>query len=53
MALDLGITPQSIAASEKAKQAILNQPKLSAEEYILQARRMLGKETSESPKKKD
>jgi hypothetical protein len=51
MALNLTIPPKAQAASERAMQAISRQPKRSAEEYILQARRMLGKETSESPKK--
>ncbi len=44
MALDLGITPETIAASEACKQAISQMPKLSAEEYIAQSRKMLGRE---------
>jgi len=44
VALDLGITPETIAATERQKQAILKMPKLSAEEYIAQSRKMLGRE---------
>ncbi len=43
MTLDLGITPETIASSEKRKQAISKMPKLSAEEYISQSRKMLGR----------
>ena len=51
MALNLTIPQEWRTASEKTRQAILTQPKLSAAEYILQARKKLEKETSESPKK--
>jgi ABC-type hemin transport system ATPase subunit len=45
--LDLTITPEMKAASERAKQAIMNQRKLSAEEFTLQAQTMLGRIPSE------
>ena len=53
MALDLGITPKTIAASEERKRIISQQRKLSQEEYIAQARRMLGRETLEQQKPKN
>lgn len=44
MALNLEISPKCKAESEKCKQAISRMPKLSSEEYISQARKMLGRE---------
>jgi ABC-type hemin transport system ATPase subunit len=45
--LNLTITPEMKAYSEKANQAIMNQRKLSAEEFTLQAQTMLGRIPSE------
>lgn len=52
MVLNLGITPETIASSEKRKQAISRMPRLSSEEYISQARKMLGVAKSETKKPK-
>jgi hypothetical protein len=46
MALNLEMTKEHWDASERARQATLRQPKMSQEQFILQARLKLGRETS-------
>lgn len=41
---ELRIPPECVAESEACKLAISKMPKLSAEEYIAQSRKMLGRE---------
>jgi hypothetical protein len=51
MAINLGITKEHRDASERVRQAILRQPKMSQEEFILQARKKLDRDTSDLEKK--
>ena len=47
MALNLEMAKEHWEASERARQVILRQPKMSQEEAILQARKMLDRDTSD------